>query len=64
VKYQDSLDIDSDFFDFLFARAREDCSFFPGEEIIHKSFENPSQFKGSEEEIMKQVRRVRDEIKG
>jgi arsenate reductase len=42
--------------------AREACPFFPGEEIIHKSFEDPSQFKGSEEEILKQVKRVRDEI--
>ncbi|PVX26938.1 MAG: low molecular weight phosphatase family protein [Candidatus Bathyarchaeum sp.] len=42
--------------------ARETCPFFPGEEIIHKSFEDPAQFKGSEEEILKQVRRVRNEI--
>ena len=42
--------------------AREACPFFPGEEIIHKSFEDPAQFKGSEEEILKQVRRVRNEI--
>ena len=39
------------------------CPFFPGEKIIHKSFDDPSQVKGSEEEIMKQTRRVRDEIK-
>jgi arsenate reductase len=43
--------------------AREARPFFPGEEVIHKSFEDPSQFKGSEEEILKQARRVRDEIK-
>jgi arsenate reductase len=42
--------------------AREACPFFPGEEIIHKSFEDPAQFKGSEEEILKQVRRVRNQI--
>jgi arsenate reductase len=42
--------------------AREACPFFSGKEIIHKSFEDPSQFKGSEEEILKQVKRVRDEI--
>jgi arsenate reductase len=30
--------------------ARESCPFFPGEKIIHKAFEDPSQFKGSEEE--------------
>ena len=43
--------------------AKEACPFFPGEKIIHKSFDDPSQVKGSEEEIMKQTRRVRDEIK-
>ncbi|PVX26026.1 MAG: low molecular weight phosphatase family protein [Candidatus Bathyarchaeum sp.] len=43
--------------------AKEACPFFPGETIIHKSFEDPSQFKGSEEEIIKQVEKVRNEIK-
>ncbi|MFA5364009.1 MAG: arsenate reductase ArsC [Candidatus Bathyarchaeia archaeon] len=43
--------------------AKEACPFFPGEKIIHKQFNDPSGFKGSEEEIMKQVRQVRDEIK-
>ena len=43
--------------------ARETCPFFPGEKIIHKAFEDPSQFKGSEEEILKAVRRVREEIR-
>jgi arsenate reductase len=43
--------------------ARETCPFFPGEKIIHKAFEDPFQFKGSEEEILKGVRRVREEIR-
>ena len=43
--------------------AKENCPFFPGEKIIHKNFEDPSEFRGSEEEIMKKVRQVRDEIK-
>ena len=43
--------------------ARETCPFFPGKKIIHKAFEDPSQFKGSEEEILKEVRQVRDRIK-
>ena len=43
--------------------AKENCPFFPGEKIIHKSFEDPSEFRGSKEEIMKKVRQVRDEIK-
>jgi arsenate reductase len=43
--------------------ARETCPFFPGEKIVHKAFEDPSQFRGSEEEILKQVKKVRNEIK-
>jgi arsenate reductase len=43
--------------------ARERCPFFPGEKVIHKAFEDPSQFKGSEENIMKGVRQVREEIR-
>ena len=43
--------------------AREVCPFFPGEKVIHKAFDDPNQFMGSEEEIMKGVRRVREEIK-
>jgi arsenate reductase len=43
--------------------ARESCPFFPGEKIIHQAFEDPSQFTGSEEEILNKVRRVRDEIR-
>jgi len=43
--------------------AREACPFFPGEKEIHKSFPDPSTFKGTQEEIMRKVRVVRDEIK-
>ncbi len=43
--------------------AREVCPFFPGEKVIHKAFDDPNQFMGSEEEIMKDIRRVREEIK-
>jgi arsenate reductase len=40
------------------------CPFFPGEkEYIHKSFEDPSSFKGAEDEIIEKFRNVRDEIK-
>jgi arsenate reductase len=42
--------------------AKEDCPFFPGDEIIHKSFEDPSKLEGNAEEIMVQVRSIRDEI--
>lgn len=44
--------------------AKEACPFFPeGENFLHKGFEDPSEFKGSEEEMLAGVRRVRDEIK-
>ncbi len=44
--------------------AREACPYFPGGvQYIHNSFEDPSSFSGSYEEILRQVRKVRDEIK-
>jgi arsenate reductase len=43
--------------------AREACPFFPGEKEIHKSFQDPSEFKGTEAEIIEKVRAVRDEIR-
>ena len=42
--------------------ARETCPFFPGDTILHVNFEDPSKFKGTEEEILVSIRRVRDEI--
>jgi len=43
--------------------ARENCPFFPGEIQIDKSFLDPAAFTGTEEEILRKVRVVRDEIK-
>ena len=43
--------------------AKEACPFFPGEKILHKGFEDPSEFKGAGAEILAKIRRVRDEIK-
>jgi arsenate reductase len=43
--------------------ARENCPFFPGEIEFDKSFQDPAAFTGTEEEIMRNVRVVRDEIK-
>ncbi len=43
--------------------ARENCPFFPGEIQIDKSFPDPAAFTGTEVEIMRKVRVVRDEIK-
>jgi len=43
--------------------AAERCPIFPGvREIIHWPFEDPSKFEGDKEEIMKKVRKIRDEI--
>ena len=43
--------------------ARENCPFFPGEIEIDKSFPDPSALMGTEEEILKNVRIIRNEIK-
>jgi arsenate reductase len=43
--------------------AREACPFFPGEKEISKSFPDPSEFKGTEADIMEKVRKLRDEIR-
>lgn len=42
--------------------AKESCPFFPGRNVIHQSFKDPSQLKGSETEILEGFREVRDEI--
>jgi arsenate reductase (thioredoxin) len=43
--------------------AAEKCPIFPGlSEKLHWPFADPSGFKGSDEEIMEQVRMVRDQI--
>jgi arsenate reductase len=44
--------------------AAEQCPAFPGKhEKLHWPFDDPASFTGSDEEIMAQVRTVRDEIK-
>ena len=43
--------------------AKEVCPFFPGDIILHQSFEDPSQFTGDDETILVNVRSVRDQIK-
>jgi arsenate reductase len=53
-------------FDYVVAvcdHARETCPFFPGDKILHTSFEDPSSFIGTPAEILDQIKRVRDEIK-
>jgi arsenate reductase len=44
--------------------AKESCPYFPGGTIhIHKSFSDPSNFKGSPDAAITEYRKVRDEIK-
>ena len=44
--------------------ANEKCPlFFGGVERVHRGFKDPSRLKGSEEEVLPEFRRVRDEIK-
>ena len=44
-------------------QAKETCPFFPGVIIIHKGFKDPSQSSGTEDEILTEFRKIRDEIK-
>lgn len=44
-------------------QAQETCPFFPGKTILHQSFNDPSQAKGSDCEILDTVRQIRDTIK-
>lgn len=67
-QYSKSIDefIDKKF-DFVVTvcdKAKETCPFFPGaKKILHKSFKDPTQFQGSDEEILNAFRSLRDEIK-
>ncbi|OGD54358.1 ArsC family transcriptional regulator [Candidatus Bathyarchaeota archaeon RBG_13_38_9] len=46
------------------AQAKESCPFFPGAKFfIHKSFEDPSSLEGTEEEIMENFRKAREQIR-
>ncbi|MBN1622250.1 MAG: arsenate reductase ArsC [Endomicrobiales bacterium] len=43
---------------------KEDCPFVAGAtKYIHKAFDDPSELKGSDEELLSGFKRVRDEIK-
>jgi arsenate reductase (thioredoxin) len=39
------------------------CPVFPDSKVVHWSFDDPSKFKGTEEEILNQLRRIREEIR-
>jgi len=44
-------------------QAKETCPFFPGRIVIHKGFKDPAQAQGTEEAILAEFRKSRDEIK-
>ena len=45
-------------------QAKEACPYFPGGNLhLHRSFADPSEFKGNHEETMNRYRQTRDEIK-
>lgn len=43
--------------------AKETCPFFPGKRVLHKGFDDPSSFEGSDAGKSAVFRKVRDEIK-
>ena len=56
--------IDFDYVVTVCDNAREQCPVFPGRaKLFHKAFDDPQFATGSEEEIMAEFRRVRDQIK-
>jgi arsenate reductase len=60
----DFMDKKIDFVVTVCDQAQGSCPFFPGAKTyIHKGFQDPSQLKGTEEEILEQTRKIRDEIK-
>ena len=59
----DYRDIDFDYVITVCDHARENCPYFPADaERIHRNFTDPARATGSEEEILDEFRRVRDEI--
>ncbi|MCW3159881.1 arsenate reductase ArsC [Chryseobacterium oryctis] len=54
-------------FDFVITvcdNAKENCPYFPNSAgIVHHSFKDPSKYVGAEEEIVKEFRKIRDEIR-
>lgn len=61
---EEFLDQEFDYVITVCDHAKETCPFFPGgKEYIHKGFDDPSSFSGSEDERLDFLRRVRDEIK-
>jgi len=60
----DLAGIDFDYVVTVCDNAREQCPVFPGKvKLFHKSFDDPYFATGSEEKVMTEFRRVRDQIK-
>jgi len=60
----DFLDMKFDYVVTVCDHAKQICPFFPGgKESMHKGFEDPAAFKGSEDEKIAIFRRVRDKIR-
>lgn len=61
---QEFLGQDIDYVVTVCDHAHETCPFFPGGRIkMHQGFKDPSSSMGSEKEILKEFRRIRDEIR-
>lgn len=61
---QEFLKQDLDYVITVCDNANETCPFFPGgKKRMHQSFQNPSEFSGSDKEILNGFRYIRDEIK-
>ena len=60
---EEYLDWDFDLVVTVCDNAREACPIFPGDELVHHSFKDPSSLEGNEDEVLRQVREIRDEIK-
>jgi len=44
--------------------AKESCPIFPGRSVkVHRSFDDPAEFRGSDDERLAGFRRVRDELR-
>ena len=43
--------------------AKETCPFFPGNKIIHKSFDDPSMVEGDIDDILTSFRKTREDIR-
>ncbi len=64
-KHLDELgSVDFDYVMTLCDNAAQNCPVYPGKtKVIHKPFEDPYFARGSEEQILAEFRKVRDEIK-